>query len=101
MPKSVVVIGGGLMGLSAALFLTDSGAEVTILDSAAVGSGAARGNAGWMCTTMVAPLPQPGVIQSTIKSLTNPTRALRVRPTAVPGLTPWLLRFAQHPSSSR
>jgi D-amino-acid dehydrogenase len=94
--RSVVVIGGGLIGLSSALFLTDAGAEVTIIDSAAAGSGAARGNAGWMCTTMVAPLPQPGVITSTMKSLTNPTRALRVHPKAVPGLTPWLLRFAQH-----
>ena len=96
MTKSVVVIGGGLMGLSAALFLTDAGAEVTIIDSDAAGSGAAKGNAGWMCTTMVAPLPQPGVIVSTIKSLTNPTRALRVDPKAVPAMTPWLLRFAQH-----
>ncbi len=96
MTKSVVIIGGGLVGLSSALFLNEAGCEVTIVDAQAAGSGAARGNAGWMCTTMVAPLPQPGVVMGTIKSLTNPTRALRVDPKAVPRLTPWLLRFAQH-----
>ena len=50
MGKNVVIVGGGLVGLSSALFLTEAGAEVTIIDSAALGSGAARGNAGFMCT---------------------------------------------------
>src|SRR4029078_6579550 len=53
MSKNVVIIGGVLVGLSSALFLTEAGAEVTIIDNSALGSGAARGNAGFMCTAIV------------------------------------------------
>ena len=38
MSKTVVIVGGGLVGLSSALFLTEAGADVTIIDSAALGS---------------------------------------------------------------
>jgi D-amino-acid dehydrogenase len=101
MTKSVVIIGGGLVGLSSALFLTEAGAEVTIVDSGALGSGAARGNAGFMCTAIVEPLPAPGAIINALKSLRDPSRALRVLPKAVPKMTPWLLAFARNCTASR
>ena len=80
--KSVVIVGGGLVGLSSALFLTEAGADVTIIDNAALGSGAARGNAGFMCTAIVEPLPAPGAIGNALKSLRDPMRALRILPKA-------------------
>ena len=94
MSKAVVIVGGGLVGLSSALFLTEAGAEVTIIDSAALGGGAARGNAGFMCTAIVEPLPAPGAIGNALKSLRDPQRALRVLPKAIPSMTPWLQRPA-------
>jgi D-amino-acid dehydrogenase len=99
--KSVVIIGGGLVGLSSALFLTEAGAEVTIIDSGVLGSGAARGNAGFMCTAIVEPLPAPGAIVNALRSLRDPSRALRVLPKAVPKMTPWLLTFARNCTKSR
>lgn len=101
MTKSVVIIGGGLVGLSSALFLTEAGAEVTVIDSDALGSGAARGNAGFMCTAIVEPLPAPGAILNALKSLRDPSRALRILPRAVPKMTPWLLAFARNCTASR
>lgn len=101
MTKSVVIIGGGLVGLSSALFLTEAGAEVTIIDSGALGSGAARGNAGFMCTAIVEPLPAPGAIVNALRSLRDPSRALRVLPKAVPKMTPWLLAFGRNCTASR
>jgi D-amino-acid dehydrogenase len=101
MSKSVVIVGGGLVGLSSALFLTEAGAEVTIVDNGSLGGGAARGNAGFMCTAIVEPLPAPGAIANALKSLRDPTRALRVLPKAVPKMTPWLLAFARNCTSSR
>ena len=101
MSKSVVIVGGGLVGLSAALFLTEAGADVTIVDNGALGGGAARGNAGFMCTAIVEPLPAPGAIGNALKSLRDPQRALRVLPRAVPRMTPWLLAFARNCTASR
>ena len=101
MTKSVVIVGGGLVGLSSALFLTEAGAEVTIIDSAALGSGAARGNAGFMCTAIVEPLPRQGRSATRLKSLRDPTRALRILPRAIPKMTPWLLAFARNCTASR
>ncbi len=101
MSKSVVIVGGGLVGLSSALFLTEAGAEVTVIDNGALGGGAARGNAGFMCTAIVEPLPAPGAIGNALKSLRDPQRALRVLPRAVPAMTPWLLAFARNCTASR
>ncbi len=101
MSKSVVIVGGGLVGLSSALFLTEAGADVTIVDSDALGGGAARGNAGFMCTAIVEPLPAPGAIGNALKSLRDPQRALRVLPKAIPAMTPWLLAFARNCTASR
>jgi len=101
MSKQVVIVGGGLVGLSSALFLTQAGADVTIIDSDALGSGAARGNAGFLCTAIVEPLPAPGAIGNALRSLGDPTRALRVLPKAVPRMLPWLAAFARNCTASR
>ena len=101
MSKTVVIVGGGLVGLSSALFLTEAGADVTIIDCAALGSGAARGNAGFMCTAIVEPLPAPGAIGNALKSLRDPARALRILPKAIPRMAPWLLTFARNCTASR
>ena len=101
MSKSVVIVGGGLVGLSSALFLTEAGADVTIVDSTTLGGGAARGNAGFMCTAIVEPLPAPGAIGNALKALRDPQPALRVLPKAIPAMTPWLLAFARNCTASR
>jgi D-amino-acid dehydrogenase len=107
MSRSVVIVGGGLAGLSTALFLTERDAEVTILDHGALGGGAARGNAGFMNSTMINPLAGPGAILSAVKSFRDPARALRVHPMQVPKLAPWFIRFAlactakKHASTSK
>ena len=95
MNKSVVVVGGGLAGLTSALFLSEQGCDVTIVDSHALGSGAARGNAGYVCTSLVAPLPGPGQFSAALKGLRDPTRALRVKPQAIPGMARWFVGFAR------
>ena len=74
---------------------------MTIIDSAALGSGAARGNAGFMCTAIVEPLPAPGAIGNALKSLRDPARALRILPKAIPRMAPWLLTFARNCTASR
>ena len=99
--KSVVVVGGGLIGLSTGLLLAERGAQVTIIDSGELGSGAARGNAGFMCTTLLEPLAAPGAMRSALGSLRDPLRPLRVHPRALPGMARWGLHFARSTTKRR
>jgi len=99
--KSVVIVGGGLIGLSTALLLSERGAEVTVIDHGQLGGGAARGNAGFMCTTLLEPLAAPGAVKSAITSLRDPTRALRVHTRALPGMIGWGLHFARSATQKR
>ncbi len=101
MTKSVLVVGGGLIGLSTALLLSERGADVTVLDRGPLGGGASQGNAGFMCTTLLEPLAAPGAVKSAITSLRDPTRALRVHTRALPGMLGWGLHFARSATQKR
>jgi D-amino-acid dehydrogenase len=92
---SVVIVGGGLIGLSSALALHERGAEVTVVDAAALGSGAARGNAGFLCPTLLAPLPGPGMLRNAARALVDRDGSLRIRPGAVPSMARWAVGFVR------
>ena len=55
----VAVVGGGVVGLSCAFALRRGGAEVTVYERGRVGEGCSRGNTGWICPGLSAPLPAP------------------------------------------
>ena len=95
MSRSVVVVGGGLIGLSTGLLLSGRGANVTVLDHDHLGGGASRGNAGFLCTTLVEPLASPGALRSALGSLRDPIRPLRIHVRALPGMLGWGLHFAR------
>jgi D-amino-acid dehydrogenase len=99
--RSILVVGGGLIGLSTALLLSDRGMDVTVVDRGDLGGGAARGNAGFLCTTLIEPMASPGVVRSALRSLHDPVRPLRVHPRALPGMLGWGLHFARASTSSR
>ncbi|MCU1397195.1 MAG: dependent oxidoreductase [Acidimicrobiales bacterium] len=101
MTKAVVVVGGGLVGLATSLMLSERGAEVTIVERNELGSGASRGNAGFMCTTLLEPLAAPGAVKSALTSLNDPTRALRVHARALPGMVGWGMHFARSATQKR
>lgn len=97
----VIVVGGGLVGLSCAWFLHDEGLEVIVLERGDPGGGASRGNAGAICPSMVEPLPAPGVLRDGIGAMTRPDAALHVAPTYAPRLAGFLRRFAQAATRER
>jgi D-amino-acid dehydrogenase len=92
--SDVLVIGGGVAGLACAHHLTHAGARVTVVESDRVGSGASGGNAGWLCPAQAGPLPEPGLLTSGLRMLLDPASALYFSPRALPGMAPWLVRFA-------
>jgi D-amino-acid dehydrogenase len=99
--RSVLVVGGGLIGLTTALALHERGAAVAVVDSAQMGSGAARGNAGFISPTLMAPLAGPGMLRRAAGALVRRDAPLRIRPRAVPSMVRWGVGLLRASSSDR
>ena len=91
----VAVIGAGVIGLTVALRLASEGREVVLLDPEPPGSGASYGNAGTVADYAVQPVGTPAVLKALPSLLFDRTSPLSIRRAALPGLLPWLLRFAR------
>lgn len=89
----VIVIGGGIIGLSIALTIQANGKAVLLLDKDEIGSGASFGNAGHIATEQVFPIADPSVLRSIPKMLLDPLGPLRLDWRYLLPLTPWLLKL--------
>ncbi len=93
-PRSAVVVGAGLVGLSTAWFLQERGVDVTVVDRNGVASGASWGNAGWVSPALTMPLNSPGVLREGLKSLRDRNAPLHIPLTADSSLWLFLAQFA-------
>lgn len=59
MDFDVIVLGAGIVGVSAALHLQDRGRKVALVDRGAPGEGTSFGNAGLIERSSVEPYPFP------------------------------------------
>ncbi|GAB4064109.1 FAD-binding oxidoreductase [Ancylobacter sonchi] len=93
--NDVVVVGAGIIGLSAALLLQRAGRTVTVVDPLPPGSATSYGNAGLLSAGTNMPIALPGIWRNVPGWLTNPDGTLAVRwrylPTAAPWLAKWIL----------
>ena len=91
----VIIVGGGVIGLSAAAFLLQQGRSVTIVEKNEVGSGSSYGNCGLITPSHVAPLTMPGTFRKAWSMALNPRSPLFIKPTLNPGRLGWFLRTAR------
>lgn len=96
----IIVIGGGVIGLCAAHDLRRRGADVVVVEQGSVGCGASYGNAGWVVPSMSAPLAAPGVLRIAAAAMARKHGPLRLPPSSLPAMLPWLLRFWTHCSAA-
>ncbi|GAB3431291.1 NAD(P)/FAD-dependent oxidoreductase [Actinophytocola sediminis] len=95
-PRSAVVVGAGIVGLSTAWFLQERGVEVTVVDRTGVAAGASWGNAGWIAPGLAIPLNEPAVLRFGLRSMFNPAAPLHIPLRPDPTLLAFLVRFAAH-----
>lgn len=90
---SVIVVGGGAVGLCVAEALAARGACVTVLERDRCGIAASAGNAGWLTPSLAIPIPGPGVVGQSLRWLVNPSGPLWIAPTVDPAMLEWISLF--------
>ena len=95
------MIGGGIIGLACAYELDRAGAQVVVLERGTAGSGASKGNTGWICPSFTYPLPGPGIIREGLRGMLRGGGPLAIRPTLDPTFLRWLAGFRRSAGRER
>jgi D-amino-acid dehydrogenase len=100
-PDHVVIVGAGMVGLSAAWFLQREGVRVTVIDRGGVAAGSSWGNAGWLAPSLTLPLPDPAILAGGIKATLSPSSPVYIPMTTNPRLLKFLADFTRHCTPSK
>jgi len=89
----VAVVGGGAVGVCAALELARRGAKVVLLERGAeLAWGCSAGNAGLICPSHYIPLANPSALRDGFRWMLKRDSPFYLRPRAA--VLPWIARFA-------
>ena len=97
----IAIVGAGIVGLAAAHELLDKGHQVTLVDPGNNQQRPTEGNAGWIAHMDVMPLASPKAWRNLPRWMMDPLGPLTIRPSYLPALTPWLVRFVLASSPAR
>ncbi len=89
----VIIIGGGIIGLSSAFYLQKSGWDVTILEKGSFKSTCGYGSAGYICPSHFVPMATPGIVKKGLKWMLNSQSPFYVQPRLDMDLITWGLNF--------
>jgi D-amino-acid dehydrogenase len=92
--SDVVVLGGGVIGLTCALYLLRAGRSVSVIEQNNAGGAASHGNCGTITPSHAMPLAMPGMIAQALRWLLKPDAPFRIAPRLDFALLEWLLQFA-------
>ena len=97
----VVIIGGGINGLSSAYFLQEAGHEVTIIDQTDITNNCSYGNAGYICPSHFVPLATPGIVQQGLKWMLNSKSPFYIQPRFSKSLIEWGWHFMRSATEAK
>src|SRR6266513_2470559 len=94
MSKSVVIVGGGVIGLSTAYYASQRGHRVTVVErQRAARDGCSFGNAGMVTPSHLVPLAAPGMVALGLKWMWNPESPFWIKPRFDAELFDWAFKF--------
>ncbi|PYI85081.1 MAG: FAD-dependent oxidoreductase [Verrucomicrobia bacterium] len=92
--KSVLIVGGGVIGLCTAYYAARKGHRVTVVDrESAVHEGCSYGNAGMVVPSHFIPLAAPGIVALGLKWMWNPESPFYIKPRLNRDLLNWAWKF--------
>lgn len=99
MAKNIVIIGGGIVGLCSAYYLSKEGHQITVIDKGDITSGASFVNAGYITPSHIIPLASPGMIAQGVKMMFNSASPFYMKPRLDIDFLKWSWYF--HKSSTQ
>ncbi|MFT6223568.1 MAG: D-amino-acid dehydrogenase [Paracoccaceae bacterium] len=94
--KTIAIVGAGIVGVSAAIWLQREGHKVMLIDRGAPGDGTSYGNAGVLASVAIMPVTGPGLIAKAPRMLFDPNQPLFLKWGYLPKLMPWLVKYLRH-----
>ncbi len=91
--KDIIIIGGGIIGVSTAYYLALQGRSVTLIEKDNIGADSSHGNAGLIANGFAIPMAAPGVPAQGLKWLLDATSPFFIKPRLNPDLIRWLWKF--------
>jgi D-amino-acid dehydrogenase len=96
MTKSILIVGGGVIGLSTAYYCLQKGHRVTIVERGAPSHNCCcQGNAGMIVPSHFVPLAAPGMVSLGLRMMWNPESPFYIKPRLSADLLSWAWKFYQ------
>jgi len=93
--ESVTIVGGGVVGIACAHYLSEAGLAVKLIDHGTIAGACSAANCGYICPSHALPLTEPGAFAVALRSMFNPRSPFRLKPQWNPALFKWLFQFAK------
>ncbi len=93
MGKNIIIVGGGIIGLSSAYYLLKEGHNITVIDKSDLTKGASFVNAGYITPSHIIPLASPGMMAKGIKMMFNSSSPFYIKPRLDLDFLKWTLNF--------
>lgn len=101
-PRSICIVGGGVIGLCCAWYARRAGFAVTLLERQGPDAeGCSHGNAGMIVPSHFVPLAAPGMVGMGLRMMRDSRSPFYVRPRVDADLIGWGVRFARAATARR
>jgi D-amino-acid dehydrogenase len=91
--KEILIIGGGVIGVCIAYYLTAENYDVTLVEKNQICSGSSHGNAGLISCANPIPMAEPGVIKKGLRWMLDAEGPFYIKPRLDLELLRWVLGF--------
>lgn len=101
MTANITILGAGIVGICTGLSLIERGASVRLIDRSEPGQATSFGNAGVISPWSIVPQSVPSLWKKIPGWLIDPLGPVSVKPTYLPRLASWGLRFLAQGKENR
>ncbi|MET1259164.1 FAD-dependent oxidoreductase [Flagellimonas sp. DF-77] len=101
MGKQLLIIGGGIVGLSTAYYAHKAGHEVTLIEKSNGSHGASHVNAGYLTPSHIIPLAAPGMINQGLRYMFDSSSPFYMKPRLDAEFLKWAWYFKKSATKSK